>query len=354
MKLELPFAIFLLAAGCFLWFAGGVFYVNTPSPATENQKTNVPQGKLGRADPISHPIQLASSEDSRIVDGSQDDSTSNPTESQTLLMQSAANIVSSPPIESTVVLTVDLFDQHLVTQWRYIQLGQGSRKSRLDFEYKQKEIGKLTQICDGRFFYSIQESDKGKNLRFVDLYQLAKADQQGWMANPTAWMATGGLSSLMQHLAMAFEFEPVTKGEIGGIPTLVLRGTWNLSYLKRLTENQVDPACLEEPVQWNKLPPQLPHLVELHLGADDFLPLFPYRIIFSQYQSANVNESPRSIVRFEMSEVSKLETVDQQWFVVQSGGSQQVDLTEELAARVRFISKSIRTAKQSRNPPLKK
>ena len=162
MKLELPFAIFLLAAGCFLWFADGGFYVNTPSPAKKNQKTNVPQGKIGRADPISHPIQLASSEDSRIVDGSQDDSTSNPTESQTLLMQSAANIVSSPPIESTVVLTVDLFDQHLVTQGRYIQLGQGSRKSRLDFEYEQKEIGKLTQICDGRFFYSIQESDKGK------------------------------------------------------------------------------------------------------------------------------------------------------------------------------------------------
>ncbi|MCH2183379.1 MAG: hypothetical protein MK108_15375, partial [Mariniblastus sp.] len=281
-------------------------------------------------------------------------STTTLTESQALLERSANSMVESPPVESTVVLTVDLFDQQLVTEGKYIQLGQGSRKSRLDFEYQDEDIGRLTQICDGRFFYSLQESSQGKNLNFVDLYQLAKADQQALMANPTAWMATGGLSSLLQHLAQAFEFEPISQGEVGGIPTLVLRGTWKLPYLKRLMENQVEPTWLDPPIQWDLLPPQLPHSVEVHLGADEFLPLFPYQITFSQYGSTGDTKTSRSIVRFEMTEISKLESVDQQWFIVQSGDSTQVDLTEELASRVRFISKSIRTAQQRRNPPLKK
>ena len=352
MKLELPFAIFLLAAGCLLWFAGGAIYTQPTNSDEKTLKTNVLRDKDDSTTRPEPPIRLASSEILSQQEEIQDDSTPDLSKSQSLLDQSAANIVASPPIESTVLLTIDLFDQHLVTEGKYIQLGQGSRKSRLDFEQKHEGGGRLTQICDGRFFYSIHESDEGKNLRFADLYQLAKADQQGLLANPTAWMATGGLSSLLQHLAQAFDFEPVTQGEIDGVPTVVLQGSWNLNYLKRLTEDLVDPTYLESPVQWDKLPPQLPHRVELHLGADDFLPLFPYRIVFSQYTADN--KTARPIVQFEMNEVSKLETVDQQWFVVQSGESNQIDLTEELAARVRFISKSIRTAKRNRNPKVNK
>ena len=357
MKLELPFAIVLLAAGCLLWLGGGSFYRNTPIETSRPQKTVVPSQTTRISEPTKYPIQLVAKQEQAVSDKSKDASTSGSLTGAQLLEQAAANIVSSPPIESSVLLTVDLFNQHLVTQGKYIQLGQGSRKSRLDFQYQLEEgegIGKLTQICDGRFFYSIQETGKEKNLRFVDLYQLATADQQGLLAQPTAWMATGGLSSLMQHLAQAFDFAPVTKGTISGVPTLVLRGTWKLDYLKRLTENQLDPQWLNQPVRWDKLPPQLPHVVELHLGADQFLPLFPYRIVFSKYDDGNQKKQPTPIVRFEMNEVSKLESVDQDWFVVQSDATNQIDLTEELASRVRYISKSIRTAKQNNNKLLKK
>ncbi|MCH2177882.1 MAG: hypothetical protein MK106_03675 [Mariniblastus sp.] len=357
MKLELPFAIFLLAAGCLLWLGGGSFYRNTQNSASETQKTVVPSKTTTISEPIKYPIQLVAKQEPAVSDKSENASTFGSLKGAKLLEQVAANIVSSPPIESSVLLTVDLFNQHLVTQGKYIQLGQGSRKSRLDFQYDLEEgegTGKLTQICDGRFFYSIQETGEEKNLRFVDLYQLATADQQGLLAQPTAWMATGGLSSLMQHLAQAFDFAPITKGTISGVPTLVLRGTWKLEYLKRLTDKQLDPQWLNQPVRWDKLPPQLPHVVELHLGADQFLPLFPYRIVFSRYDDGNEQKPPTPIVRFEMNEVSKLKSVDQEWFVVQSGATNQIDLTEELASRVRFISKSIRTAKQNSNKLLKK
>jgi hypothetical protein len=346
MKLELPFAIFLLAAGCLLWFASGVFYADEKKQASEQQK---PRPTQGFTDDPAQP-QALTFENSKPAFNAAHASTTALHESRELLERSAAEMVESPAVESKVVLTVDLFHQQLVTEGRYIQLGQGSRKSRLDFEYEDEDLGKLTQICDGRFFYSLQESSQGKSLSFVDLYQLAKADQQAMVANPTAWMATGGLSSLLQHLAEAFDFEPITRGEIGGIPTLVLRGAWKPSYLKRLMENQVDPKYLESPIQWSALPPQLPHAVEIHLGADDFLPLFPYRITFQQYDRPGDMNAGQPIVRFEMTEVSKLESVDQEWFIVQSGDSPQVDLTEELANRVRVISKSIRTAEKRRNP----
>ena len=346
MKLELPFAIFLLAAGCLLWFASGIFYTDEKKQTTEQQNSHLQQGftgDLGQTHPLSF-------DPSKPAFNSAHASTTAPNESRELLKRSAAEMVESPAVESKVVLTVNLFQQQLVTEGRYIQLGQGSRKSRLDFEYEDEDLGKLTQICDGRFFYSLQESSQGKSLSFVDLYQLAKADQQAMVANPTAWMATGGLSSLMQHLAEAFDFEPITRGEVGGIPTLVLRGAWKSSYLKRLLENQVDPKHLEPPIQWNALPPQLPHAVEIQLGADDFLPLFPYQITFAQYDGTGNMNASQPVVRFEMTEVSKLESVDQEWFIVQSGDSPQVDLTEELANRVRVISKSIRTAEKRRTP----
>ncbi len=126
-----------------------------------------------------------------------------------------------------------------------------------------------------------------------------------------------------------------------------MRGFWRPEQLQRLLTHQVEPGLLTPPIKWQDLPVQIPHAIELHLGADDFLYLFPYRIRFLQFTKSQDFESAREIVRMEMNEVTRLDNVDESLFVIRSQDAWPNDLTEGFAHRLREMSRIERTAESS-------
>jgi hypothetical protein len=239
-----------------------------------------------------------------------------------------------------------MYDSTWTANGRYLVAGQGSGKSRLEFEFLQlPKPFRLTQIRDGRFYYGLKEADGQPTLEFLNLEQAASKDQDQLLGTAASWNSIGGVSSLLLRLADAFDFEEVGQGAIGDIAVYHLRGSWNREFLARLLIDQVDPAWLKEPVQWHRLPQkQLPHSVEIWLGNDRFLPLFPYRIELYQFQQP-VSElnSPKlnrnRIVTLDMNRVKKLKSLPEETFRPDTERRQLLDQTDEVVHRIERLNR---------------
>ena len=358
MKLELPFALILLAGGCYLWTwqsGKAVRPTNTTQPAKPTTTTKSPTTFAAASTLKSHENTSPTPAMARVK---------HDLDASKLLSAAAKNLTNSPPIQSLARLEVEMFQQHVRTEGRYLQQGQGSGKTRLEFRYptgqssSAQEIGKLTQICDGQYYYRINEFAGKRELASANLEEVARLGLQPLGIQPTTWMQTGGLASLMEHLAVSFDFDPPVETEISNIPAVLLRGTWKLGVLKHVLAEQVEQKWLEAPVRWDRLPPQLPHMVEIYLAADDFLPLFPYQISFQQFNPSNKNrndapqarslaitENRRPIVTIKFQEVSKVPGISDDLFRVDSlTNDDSQDLTPGLVQHFEATAESLRTA----------
>ncbi len=190
-----------------------------------------------------------------------------------LLLESAGHLFGSLPLAASARLSVNLFDQHIVSEGRYIQAGQGSKRARLEFEFGDLHNPKtIQQICNGRFYYRYERMDVKPALHLADLTKVSDADRHLLIANPSTWMATGGLSSLLESLANNFDLTTVAESTLAGTPVLVIHGAWKQDRIRRLLVGQVDDLLIGESIRWDQLPEHLPHSVEVTLGNDDFFP----------------------------------------------------------------------------------
>ncbi|HMP80828.1 MAG TPA: hypothetical protein PKD54_15340, partial [Pirellulaceae bacterium] len=147
----------------------------------------------------------------------------------------------------------------------------------------------------------------------------------------------GGLSSLLEHLETAFAFEDAgskTSSSSSRTTFRVLRGEWTEAALRELLREEVNPKWFSSGIQWDRLPKQLPHGVEIWIGSDPYLPSFPYRLVFFQYERTRLGgwqTVPRVVVTLH--QVRLVESLPAETFRVSSENLQPIDLTADYVNR---------------------
>jgi hypothetical protein len=319
MNPKLPLLLCLLAAGAYFWL-------------TREHRQMTPLG----AEPIGSSDQVA-------ANAVQSTAAADPSlNAAKIIAQAADELLARPPLHAKARFKVDLVGQQIAAPGEYWQQGNGSRKTRLEFSF-QSDASRLQilQICDGRYFYWFRKLNAESHLEFVDLQQLEaiKAEPSPFIAGRRAWDTVGGLSSLMDHAGRMFEFQPVRRGTLDGIPVLVIEGRWRRESLARLLEGQLDPKQLEKDDWWRHVPPHLPHQVRFTLGMDDPLRLFPYRIEFLQHRSGNAGGVTHPVVTLELYEVATIADPPQSLFQITAGASEPRDLTAFYLERVQQFTR---------------
>jgi hypothetical protein len=313
MNPKLPLLLCLLAAGGYFWL--------TREHRRIDQVPNEAIGALeAKADsdwiPSQQPFEVAS---------------------DVVVAQAAEHMLQGPPLHAKARFKIELLNQQLAAPGEYWQQGNGSRKTRLEFAY-QSEASRfqILQVCNGRHFYWYRKLNAGAELEFVDLKQIEGIDGEAspFVAGRRAWDTVGGLSSMLDHVAKTFQFEPAQAGTLDGIPVVVIQGRWRADSLARLMEGQVDAAKLAGPDWWRELPPHLPHMIKLTLGTAEPFRWFPYRVELFQYQSADEKIVARPIVTLELYEVSSLAEVPETLFQIAAGNCEPHDLTAFYLERV--------------------
>jgi hypothetical protein len=261
-----------------------------------------------------------------------------------LIRESIRQLRTLDCVSAQASLTVQMLDVVTTANGRYIQKGQGTPAARWDFEFESTELPtKLTQVFDGRFFYRIYQSGEKKTLSCVDLYHIPELpeSQSPGVVGPTDWFGIGGLPTMLAQMTGAFDFSVVDVRQAGSdgnlMQLITIRGQWKTDSLRQFLRDQIDPAFLQPPVQWNQLPLQMPHEIEIVLGTDDYLKLFPYRITFRRNHRDGNGWVAESMFALQFHHVTKLETISHETFVVSSDDVQPQDLTDDFLGKVKAL-----------------
>ena len=272
------------------------------------------------------------------------------TPSQQLLIRAARNLSESLPLQAAAQLEVNLFGEHIIANGQYCQIGQGRGASRLEFSFGEPDHPQsVLQICDQGFFYRIKMNDDRPEVQTIDLRRVADVDRQKLFASPSNWMATGGLSSLLQSLAENFEFESAQASTFRSIPVLKMRGSWKPAKLKRLLFGQTRYASIQDKIQWSGIRNNIPEQCEIVLGNDDYFPLFPYRITF--LRTSDVDGKPQLVemAALQLFELQLNVDVPDEKFKINFDGMVKTQLTDSIVDRIDHLNEIQRSAGRPRN-----
>lgn len=322
MKLELPIAVSLLAAGCFVaWNARNG---TKPNRIEQTSDKAVIQ--------TSYQLPTVGQEINA--------------DARDLIQSTAQQLQNAGPLMADVKMSVDMFGQHIRSVGRYYQMGQGTRKSRLEFSFDSDESqAKILQVCDGHFYYRYQAFGEKASLDIADLARVAEADRSVLLADSKTWMSTGGLSSLLSALAGNFDFQPVRQISKGQSSGFVIAGRWNEVRLRHLLYGQINQNFIHNSIQWKRLPAHIPQSVEIHLRQSASGSVFPSRITFICHQSES-SESVDSI-SLEFASPKMVQELPEETFRVRAGSVEMNDLTNEFVGRVEDLQQAVRQAAMS-------
>ena len=254
-----------------------------------------------------------------------------------LVTQAAERLLAGAPVHAHARFKVDLLGQEIAAPGHYWQAGEDSGQSRLEFSYTS-DTSRLSvlQVSDGRYFYWYRKLDADARLEYVDLQQVEQlgAQERDYLAGAQAWNSVGGLPSMLAHLAKAFTFEPPMSAMLDEIPVTVVRGRWKQEALVRLLEGQVPQESLSGDDWWQHVPAHVPHAVELTLGADERFPLFPYRVVFTQYRRQPQGITADPVLVLELFEVEQVAEIPERIFQVSAVSCEPVDITAFYVDRV--------------------
>ncbi len=277
------------------------------------------------------------------------------TESKKLLRSSSHRIHNSTPLQAKCRMTVSLFGEEVVAEGRYWQMGQGSGSARMDLSISTASIDagdsvaqqavKMQQVCHRGFYYRLQNNGQEPDLQIADLNRISDTDNQLLFASQNAWLSMGGLSSLIDSLKTNFDFDAPVNSRLGKTEAWKLSGKWKENRLVRLLNGQIQHSVIGNGIKWQQLPPQVPHTCEILMGADDYFPLFPYRISFFRQELEGERPVKKRILKIEFFELQQNAKLSNAIFEMNFDGIRPNDLTSEMVQRVKALQNLQRAAK---------
>lgn len=261
-------------------------------------------------------------------------------EAADLVERAARNLLQYRSLAARIRHRIDLYDQPLTGSGVYQQWGRGQEPRRLRLELKLHVAGQtasLQQIGDGRFLWDRRDILGKVSLSRVDLRKIRQAqDQLGADASGAGfdgWLALGGLPQLLTGINESFQFTTAEPAQLGKLPTWVVVGTWRDEALVRLF-----PSKNGAPAGRASMPTQAPQRVLVVLGADQNIPLFPYRIEYQRIKAGGgAGEGPQfePMAKLQLFEVQPGAELDPEAFRYDPGNQEVVDETQALLRRLR-------------------
>ncbi len=258
-----------------------------------------------------------------------------------LVRRAAENMAQLPPLESRLRFTINLFGERISGPGRYYQKGQGTRLARIEFQFGgEPNAVQLHQFCDGDFLYSLSIVGKETKLEYVDLRQLDQlATLPGKMNNVSSWLSVGSLSGLLNQLAQHFDFGGPVAGQLNATPVVQLSGRWKPRSLARMLEGQVNPLQADGRIDWSKIPPHVPHQVQLTLGREQPFPGFPYRIVFQKLDVSGAEPMAETVAELELYEPRPAPNLADAMFQLPSVDVRPEDTTDFYQQRIKQFSR---------------
>ncbi|MDG1872531.1 MAG: hypothetical protein P8J27_01370 [Mariniblastus sp.] len=365
MKQELTFATMLLAIGCLLWGPSllsnfqsetgekldvltkieGQAAVDQPDAKIDPKvidasfQSDIVSGVTEKTDSVSKPNSASEQKSELTTRPIEFDRLSKLSHPQSMqLLETAANqLAKSEPLGLKIQLNALLFGQQIEASGRYFQMGQGTHKTRIElsFDSVSQQPG-LLQVCDGRFLYTVHSAGSGQSaeqsFEFVDLERVQQAaGEKGSTITPTGWVATGGLASLLQHLASAFNFgAPETlSGDL-----ILVRGGWNEIALRTIVANADNNLDLGNPIRWDRVPRQLPHAVELVFKPIGNQRYIPTQVSYLRFEQTKEQVQVKPTFEMSFSDLQFLDNLAEGFFVVDSTNVASTDKTSEHIDRI--------------------
>ena len=261
---------------------------------------------------------------------------------QVLLEQAVLALESRRSVSAKIRQSIDLFGKRLFGSGTYAEQ-QSNRQMRLRMEMRV-QLGErpssLTQVCDGRYFWTYRDLGAGGSVSRVDLARVNRVlEESGQIPQPgriDQWPGLGGLPKLLRGLNKAFDFDSVEETQLGGqLPVWRLRGRWKPDNLAKVLPEQEDAIRSGKPVDLGKLPGYLPDHVVLFLGTED---LFPYRIEYRRREANGKNgknrPEDRPIVTMDLFEVNLNVPIHPTRFIYSPGDREFSDQTDRFLERL--------------------
>ncbi|HZZ71027.1 MAG TPA: hypothetical protein VFE24_02170 [Pirellulales bacterium] len=247
-------------------------------------------------------------------------------------------------VEAKIRQRIDLFETPMIGSGMYVQQSRGGELlSRLEMKLvlSNQQLGSYLQVSDGNWLWTYQDQGAGAHaLSKIDLQRIRSAWERTDPWTRTGGISTlglGGLPHLLDGLNQSFHFVQAEQAELGGLPVLIFRGTWQASKLAALLPDQKAALARGEAANLRDLPKQVPWVVELVLGRDD---IFPYRVTYLRPAAGKEKKLGKAsfadqlagcgpIVTLELFEVKLNAPIEGQPFVYQPSGLEAIDKTEQ-------------------------
>jgi hypothetical protein len=255
-----------------------------------------------------------------------------------LIKQSASNLFALPGLAADFHYKVQAYEQTLSGSGRYLQSGAGPEKLfRLELT-TQLEGHKATQQTIGGKQYLWIRRDFGpeqSSLARVDLRRVRQAIEDSGPPlsldpSPT-WLGIVSLPKMLRSLSQWFEFEPSRDGRAGDRRVVLVHGG-----IKKEMKGQL---LGQRKGQGGE---QIPDAVELTLGTDAALPLFPYRIEYLKRQGKDQQPEFRSLLTLDFFSAKVRSDIEPQQFEYRPGNQEVEDRTRLFLERLGFVVKEER------------
>jgi hypothetical protein len=209
---------------------------------------------------------------------------------------------------------------------------------------KTKNPIKVTQVCDGRTLFRLLQRGQIQRLTFTRLDLLKNKDAGLIEATlPATWVGAGSVDKLFSHLAEAFDF---------GVPQQVaskpgyfeLTGTWKPQALAKLMVNRIDHKKLAPKVDWELLPPQMPHGVKIvvsNLSGDSWA---PDEVNFFQFKKGEAQENKIELAMSIRFSGIREQAINPDLFSLQAKDVPAKDETDLYNERIKLMAGSDRVA----------
>jgi len=266
---------------------------------------------------------------------SQAEEATNPRQEQSgaeVVEQSARKLSELPGLAAEFHYKLQAYDQTLAGSGRYLQSGDGPEKLfRLELT-TQLEGYKATQQTIGGKQYLWIRRDFGpeqRSLTRVDLRRVRKAIEDSGPPlsldpSPT-WLGIISLPKMLGSLSRWFDFEPAHEERASDRRVLRVRG--------RMKPERKQQLMGERKGQGGE---QIPDAVELTLGTDASLPLFPYRIEYLQRQAKDKDPEFASLLMLDFFSAKVRRDIDPQQFEYFPGDQEVEDRTRLFLERLGF------------------
>jgi hypothetical protein len=245
-------------------------------------------------------------------------------------------------ISARVRYRVDLFGHQLVGEGIYLQQTTAD-KELIRLELKTlvgQHVEVLQMVGDGRYLWQYQDSGAAPTGDGSQKPQVSRIDVQrvrNSLHDPRAFrrrmvpvdLALAGLPRLVEGLGDSFRFYRIEASKLDTLPVWIASGSWQPDALRGVSKELAEQAAAGQPLDTNKLPPQMPEEVQLYVGQED---MFPYRVEYrrrptKQGRGGGAGElAPILIVEFY--EVRLNELIGPQNFVYQPGNAEILDSTQ--------------------------